>query len=70
MAFTGTTRVLMLVNSCINPVIYASAVPAFKKLAKGLLRCNLARKLTDMKDTSETLGLKTWNDANKLKLNL
>ena len=48
MAFTGTARILMQLNSCINPVIYASTIPAYKELARGLITCNLKKKMNDM----------------------
>ena len=40
LAIAIISRVLWLTNCCINPVIYASTIPAFKKLIKELFTCN------------------------------
>ena len=42
-----------MINSCINPLVYTTTIPAFKELVNGLLSCNLARKLGAMSETSE-----------------
>ena len=44
---------MMMINSCINPIVYTTTIPAFKTLVKGLLRCDLAGKLGEMVETSQ-----------------
>ena len=58
MAFTRITQLLMLANSCINPLVYATTIPAFKTLIKDLLsgKCKLDTKLNDTEDTTEGLN--------------
>ena len=55
MAFTRITQLLMLANSCINPLVYATAIPAFKTLIREPFCCNckIGSKLNGMKDTTE-----------------
>ena len=48
MAFTGTVRILMQLNSCINPIIYASTIPAYKELVRGLFTCNVNKRMSEM----------------------
>ena len=37
--FVALARILELTNSCLNPFIYASTLPAFKKVATGYVLC-------------------------------
>ena len=54
MAFTVISRSLMLINTCINPVIYATTIPEFKEIIKAFFRCNHASKLEEIEqDTKE-----------------
>ena len=48
MASTVISRLLMLLNTCINPVIYATTIPEFKELLRAFFKCNLASKLDEM----------------------
>ena len=60
MAFTVTSRMLMLINTCINPIIYATTIPEFKEILKAFFRCNRTNKLEEIgQDTKEVpMG---WN---------
>ena len=42
MALACVCRILWLLNCCINPVIYATTIPAFKRLIKELFKCNFS----------------------------
>ena len=48
MAFTGIARIVMQMNSCINPIIYASTIPTYRELVKGFITCNLGKKMSDI----------------------
>ena len=49
-----TTHLTLLINTSMNPVIYAIAIPEFKEILKAFFRCNLASKLREMRqDTNE-----------------
>ena len=37
MIFTTLARLLMQLNACINPFVYATSVPGFRRLAKSML---------------------------------
>ena len=45
MVFAAMARILMQINSCLNPFIYASTIPAFKKVVKGYLVCKSDAKM-------------------------
>ena len=55
MLFNGIARLLMLINTCINPFVYATTIPAFKEIVKSLLRCNLANKMKDINLDESTI---------------
>ncbi len=48
--FAAVARVLMLVNACLNPFIYASTLPAFKKVVKGYILCRFDAILEGLKE--------------------
>ena len=48
MAFTGVARLFMMMNSCINPIVYASTIPAFKDLVKATFSCKFGNDLNDL----------------------
>ena len=45
MVFAALSRILMLVNSTLNPFVYAVTIPAFKKFVKGYFGCNFKIKM-------------------------
>ena len=57
MAFTVISRVLMLINTCIHPVIYATTIPEFKELLQAFFTCNLARKLEQMRQDTKGVSI-------------
>ena len=59
MAFTGIARILVQMNSCINPIIYASTIPAYKKLIRGLFSCNRIRR-------TNAILMKVMTDENEI----
>ncbi len=54
MAFTGLSRIAVQLNSCINPIIYAATIPAYKQIVKGLMSCNIERKMNDIEMQTPT----------------
>ena len=40
MALAGVAGIIWTMNSCINPVVYASTIPAFRERIKAVFRCN------------------------------
>ena len=46
-AFTGIARVMMQMNSCANPFVYASTIPTFKQIAKDFFTCNLGKRTNE-----------------------
>ena len=64
--FAAIARLLMLINTCINPFVYATSIPAFKELIKGLFACNLTRKMNDMKDKEEAITIRITDDAHPI----
>ena len=47
MVFAALSRMLMQINSCLNPFIYASTIPAFKKVVKSYLVCKFDAKMEE-----------------------
>ena len=41
-----------MMNAFINPLVYATTIPAFKELIKGLFSCKLGSKLEDTEYTT------------------
>ncbi len=55
LACAGLVRILVLLNPCVNPVVYATTIPAFKALIKRFFSCDKlnaksTRKPNDRKD--------------------
>ena len=48
--FVALARTLMLINSCLNPFIYASTLPAFKKVATGYIMCKFESIVEGLKE--------------------
>ena len=48
-AFTGVARLMMQMNSCANPFVYASTIPSFKQIAKDFFTCNIGRRTNEEK---------------------
>ena len=46
---------LLALNSCINPLVYATTIPAFKELIQALCSCKLRSQLTDTKETRSSI---------------
>ena len=65
MAFTGIARLLMVVNTCTNPFIYATTIPEFKELSKALFTCNVAKTLDDM--MSDVKRVANWRKSMAIK---
>ena len=56
MLVTGVVRTLMALNSCINPIVYATTIPEFKRLLKSSLMC---KPLNDSGDS----GIKSMTET-------
>ena len=48
--FVALARILELTNSCLNPFIYASTLPAFKKVATGYVLCKFESIVDGLKE--------------------
>ena len=48
--FVAMARFFMLINSCINPFIYASTLPAFKQIVKGYALCKFEVVLEGLRE--------------------
>ena len=45
MVFAAMARILMQINSSLNPFIYASTIPAFKAVVKSYFACKFDVKM-------------------------
>ena len=67
MAFAGVVHILWTMNSCINPLIYASTVPSFKEFIKRVFRRNDSCKTGKrVKGTSQTTEDVNGNPSNNI----
>ena len=63
-------RFFMLINSCINPFIYASTLPAFKQIVKGYALCKFEVVLEGLKEIrTPRMGRKAHDVKNTLTHN-
>ena len=42
--FAALSRYLLPIQSCLNPFVYASTIPAFRKIVKNIFKCNCAAR--------------------------
>ena len=59
MIFTAVARFLMQMNACVNPIVYATTIPAFRKVVKKIFSCNLVRKENGIEESTESKSIDT-----------
>ena len=63
-------RFFMLINSCINPFIYASTLPAFKQIVKGYALCKFEVVLEGLREIrTPRMGRKAHDVKNTVSHN-
>lgn len=68
--FVAMARFFMLINSCINPFIYASTLPAFKQIVKGYALCKFEVVLEGLREIrTPRMGRKAHDVKNTVSHN-
>ena len=58
-AFGGLVRILWTMNTCINPIIYATTIRSFTEFIKGIFKRNPSSNEDELDKTAKSRNLNT-----------